>query len=136
MAATLECNSFLSEGDYVFKENDDAKVHCDRMPYSDECVLTFEQIRQQMEKAMELIKNPNKNARKSPNEPDLKSEPKISIKDSGETRVINGYNTRHMIVSVQLEGQDQKSKDKGSFEIHSDLWLTKDIRGVEEQNVC
>ena len=42
------------------------------MPYSDECVLTFEQIRQQMEKAMESIKNPNKNARKSPNEADLK----------------------------------------------------------------
>ena len=44
-----------------------------------------------------------------------------------------------MIVSVQLEGQDQKSKDKGSkgsFEMDSDLWLTKDIRGVEEQNVC
>jgi len=109
------------------------------MPYSDECVLTFEQIRQQMEKAMESIKNPNKNARKSPNEADLKLEPKISIKDSGETRVINGYNTRHMIVSVQLEKQDQKSKDKGSkssFEMDSDLWLTKDIRGVEEQNVC
>jgi hypothetical protein len=96
-------------------------------------VMTFEQMRQQMEKAMEAMQNSGKDPAKDPKAPDVKLEPKVSIKDTGETKVINGFNARHVILSIQMEGQDQKSKDKGSFGVDSDLWLTKDISDFGEQ---
>ena len=128
-------NNELTHSEIVRLDREDVvSIDHKRKSYS---VMTFEQIHQQMVKTMQSMKNPDKNAdnnaRKNSSNPDMKFEPKISIKDSGETRVINGYNTKHMIVSVQLEGQDQKTNDKGSFGVDSDLWITKDIQGFEEQ---
>jgi hypothetical protein len=98
-------------------------------------VMTFEQMRQQMQKAMEAMQHQNKTseAKNDAKAPDVKVEPKVSIKDTGETKVINGFDTRHMILSVQMEGQDQKTQDKGAFGADSDLWITKDIAGFAEQ---
>jgi hypothetical protein len=103
-------------------------------------VITFEQMRQQMQKAMEAMQqqqqqqqNKTSDAKNEAKAPDVKVEPKVSIKDTGETKVINGFNTRHMILSVQLEGEDQKTQDKGAMGADSDLWITKDISGFAEQ---
>jgi hypothetical protein len=100
-------------------------------------VMTFEQMRQQMQKAMEAMQHPSKgsdkDAKTDAKAPDVKFEPKISIKDTGETKVINGFNTRHVIMSIQMEGQDQKTQDKGAFGADSDLWITKDVSGFAEQ---
>jgi hypothetical protein len=102
-------------------------------------VMTFEQMRQQMQKAMEAMQqqqqqqNKTSEAKNDAKAPDIKVEPKVSIKDTGETKVINGFDTRHMILSVQMEGQDQKTQDKGALGADSDLWITKDIAGFAEQ---
>jgi hypothetical protein len=98
-------------------------------------VMTFEQMRQRMQKAMEAMQHPNTptDAKTDAKAPDVKVEPKVSIKDTGETKMINGFNTRHVILSVQLEGQDQKTQEKGSMGADSDLWITKDVSGFAEQ---
>ena len=69
-----------------------------------------------------------------PQDPNVKLEPKIEIKDTGETKVINGFNTRHVILLLQFEAEDQKTKDKGAMGTNMDLWLTKDIGSLEERN--
>jgi len=98
-------------------------------------VMTFEEMRQKMQKAMEAMQHPSKapDAKTDAKAPDVKFEPKISIKDTGETKVINGFNTRHVIMSVQMEGQDQKTQEKGAFGADSDLWITKDVSGFAER---
>lgn len=101
-------------------------------------VMTFEEMRRKMQEALEKmnkekLNQADKTPQRDPKDPDVKWEPKVSVKDTEETRVINGYNTRHVILSFQMEGQDQKSKDKGAFGADNDLWLTKDITGFEEQ---
>jgi hypothetical protein len=98
-------------------------------------VMTFEQMRQRMEKAMEAMQHQTKtsDAKTDAKAPDVKVEPKVSIKDTGETKVINGFNTRHVIVSIQLEGQDQKTQDKGAFGTDSDLWVTPDASAFAER---
>jgi hypothetical protein len=98
-------------------------------------LMTFEQMRQQMQKAMEAMQHPSKTSdvKTDAKAPDVKVEPKISIKDTGETKVINGFNTRHVILSMQIEGQDQKTQDKGAMGADSDLWITKDVSGFAEQ---
>jgi hypothetical protein len=101
-------------------------------------VLTFAEMRKKMEEALEKMnkeqqKQADNSPQKDPKDPDVKWEPKVSVKNTEETKVINGYNTRHVVLSFQMEGQDQKSKDKGALGAESDLWLTKDITGFEEQ---
>ncbi len=93
-------------------------------------VATFAQMRQQWEKAMQQMKDSKKNA---PEKPEATMTPKISVKDTGETKVINGFNCRHVIMNLSLEIQDQKSGQKGTMDMVSDLWVTKDVQGFDEQ---
>ena len=100
-------------------------------------VMTFAEMKAQMEKAMAAMKSPPKNqppSKADPEKPDVKVEPKINVKDTGETKVINGFNTRKVILTVEIEGEDQKTKDKGAMGADTELWLTKDISGFDEQN--
>ena len=92
-------------------------------------VMTFEQMRQQMQKAMESMQQ----RRGAKDASDVKMEPKFSVKDTGETKVINGYHARHFVLTFILETQDQKTKNQGSMAMDSDLWVSKDIKGFEEQ---
>jgi hypothetical protein len=102
-------------------------------------VVTFAERRAQMEKALEAMKGQSQKSQGSQpagpsQDPNVKLEPKIEIKDTGETKVINGFNTRHVILSLQFETEDQKTKDKGAMGTNMDLWLTKDIGSLEERN--
>jgi len=99
-------------------------------------VMTFAEIKAQMEKAIASARSAPKNPQdsKDPPKSDVKVEPKINVKDTGETRVINGFNTRKVLLTVELEGEDQKTKDKGAMGADTELWLTKDVSGFEEQN--
>jgi len=101
-------------------------------------VMTFEQMRQQMQKAMEAMQQQQQQSKTSEAKddakaPDVKVEPKVSIKDTGETKVINGFDTRHIILSLQIEGQDQKTQDKGAMGADTDLWISKDVSGFAER---
>lgn len=99
-------------------------------------VMTFAEMKAQMEKALASMKSApqNQNPKPDPQKPDVKVEPKIIVKDTGETRLINGFNTRRVLLTVEIEGEDQKTKDKGAMGADTELWLTKDIAGFDEQN--
>jgi hypothetical protein len=102
-------------------------------------VRTFAEMKAQMEKAIASAKSTPQNPTppkddKEKEKPDVKVEPKINVKDTGETKVINGFNTRKVTLTVEVEGEDQKTKDKGAMGADTELWLTKDISGFEEQN--
>jgi hypothetical protein len=78
-------------------------------------VMTFAEMRAQMEKAIATAKStppPNQPAPQADQKPDVKVEPKVNVKDTGETKVINGFNTHRVLLTVELEGEDQKTKDK------------------------
>ena len=94
-------------------------------------VATFAEMRAKMEKAMQELKKGQKE--KTGEEADVSMTPKITVKDTGERKVINGYNTRHFILTMAMEVKDQKSGQTGTMETITDLWTTKDIKGFEEQ---
>jgi hypothetical protein len=99
--------------------------------------MTFAEMRAQMEKAITTAKAAppqNQSAPQADKKPDVKVEPKINVKDTGETKVINGFNTRRVLLTVEVEGEDQKTKDKGAMGADTELWITKDISGFDEQN--
>jgi hypothetical protein len=99
-------------------------------------VMTFAEIKAQMEKALASMKSAPQSepSPKAESKPDVKIEPKVKVKETGETKVINGFNTRRVLLTVELEGEDQKTKDKGTMGADTELWLTRDVSGFDEQN--
>ena len=96
-------------------------------------VVTFAEMKQAMEDAMQHMKNaPQQSQQKDEKQPDVKTDFKLDIKDTGQTKQIAGLQAKEMIMTMQIEGTDQKSGNKGAMVVTSDMWLAKNIPGYEE----
>lgn len=100
-------------------------------------VMTFAERRAEIEKALNAMKGQaNENPPKQPavKDPEVRLESKVDVKEAGESKVVNGFTARRVILTVVIESEDQKTKDKAALGSTMDLWLTKDISGLEERN--
>ena len=57
---------------------------------------------------------------------------KASLKETGEKKVISGFNTKEVVLTIEMEATDQKSGNKGAMTVVSDMWLAPQIPGYEE----
>ena len=57
---------------------------------------------------------------------------KTSLKETGEKKVISGFNTKEVVLTIEMEATDQKSGNKGAMTVVSDMWLAPQIPGYEE----
>ncbi len=95
-------------------------------------VLTFEEMRRQMQEAMAKAQSgsasvPKQTTQEKPPEftVDLK------IKESGEKKTINGYNAREVVTTITVYEKDKKPED-GSMVLTSSLWLAPRIAAMKE----
>jgi hypothetical protein len=98
--------------------------------------MTFAQMKQAMENAsaqMEQAKN-NPQPASGPGSggppPDVKFD--VKVKDTGQTKTINGLPAHEMILTMTMQGTDQQSGTKGGMDITTDSWLTPRIPGYEQ----
>ena len=56
---------------------------------------------------------------------------KASAKDTGQTKEFSGLTAREKVLTIEMEGTDQQSGQKGSMVMTSDLWLAP-VAGYEE----
>jgi hypothetical protein len=99
------------------------QVDMDKKTYS---VMTFEQMKQmldEMSKKMADKKSENPNA-------DVKF--KVSIKDTGVKKVVNGMDAKEAIMTLTMESTDTKSGQKGDLSVVSDMFLASKMAGYEE----
>lgn len=57
---------------------------------------------------------------------------KASLKETGEKKVISGFNTKEVVLTIEMEATDQKSGSKGALSVVSDMWLTPQVPGYED----
>ena len=97
-------------------------------------VMTFAEMKQAMEQAMQRMKNAPKQQPQASQEqkPDVKTDFKLDIKDTGQTKEIAGLTAKEVILTMQMEGTDQQSGNKGAMVVISDMWLAPKIPGYEE----
>jgi hypothetical protein len=97
-------------------------------------VVTFAEMKQAMEDAMQRMKNApqQQSQQKDPQQTDVKTEFKMDIKETGQSKEIAGLQAKEMILTMQIEGTDQKSGNKGAMVVTSDMWLAKKIPGYDE----
>lgn len=57
---------------------------------------------------------------------------KADVKQTGATRTINGFQTKESVLTIQIEGQNNKSGEKGSMTVATDMWLAPNLPGYDE----
>src|SRR6202171_3883449 len=100
-------------------------------------VMTFAEMKQAMEQAMQRAKDaPKQQQQQQQQQPDQKSDVKtdfkLDIKNTGQSKEIHGLLAKETILTMQLEGTDQKTGNKGAMVVISDMWLTLNVPGYEE----
>jgi hypothetical protein len=98
--------------------------------------MTFEQLRQQMEKAVEQAQTkqaeqtPAQTSQQPPSDVDLKFT--VNVRNTGTTKQISGIATNESILTMQMEGTDKTNGQKGAFAMTNDMWLAPEIPGYQE----
>jgi len=96
------------------------EIHYDKKTYS---VITFAEMTQALEQAVQQVKTS-----------DVKADFKVAVKETGQTREISGLHTKEVILSLEMEGTDPKTGQKGTMQFTSDMWLAKDVPGSREMH--
>jgi hypothetical protein len=97
-------------------------INLDKKQYS---VMTFAQMKQMMEEMSQKMKS-SRDSQKA----DLQF--KVSAKDTGEKKSIAGYDTHEMILTMEMQGTDQETGNKGGMVITSDMWIAPKASGYNE----
>ena len=97
-------------------------------------VTTFEEVRRKME---EMEAKAKENAAKAPKEeqPDTSGkqmELDFDVKTTGQTKVINGFDTREVVITVTAREKGKKLEDSGGMVMTVDNWLTKSQPALKE----
>lgn len=57
---------------------------------------------------------------------------KASVRETGQSKLISGMNTREVILTLTMEGKDKQTGDQGALNVISDMWLAPDVPGYQE----
>ena len=57
---------------------------------------------------------------------------KIDAKDTGEHRVINGYNASQLLLTATLEGGQTGRAGMPAMQLEAEIWISNDVPGVQE----
>jgi len=84
-------------------------------------VITFAEMKHAMEEAFQKTK---------PGDANMKIT--ASVKETGQTKVIQGLKARELIMTLEMETTDPKSGQKSAMVVTSDMWLAPSISGYNE----
>ena len=98
-------------------------------------VMTFEQMRKQMQEAMDKAKAqsqnqaPKEQPTAKPDEPQYEMD--FKIQESGQKKVIAGYDAREIIATVTMH-EKGKPASEGAFVVTSSMWQAPKIAQLKE----
>ena len=97
-------------------------------------VVTFEQMKQQIEAAAAKMKAQQQKAETTtPEKPattDVKFE--VHVRNTGQTKDVSGLSTNESILTMNMDATDKNSGQTGTMAITNDMWLAPEIPGYEE----
>jgi hypothetical protein len=102
-------------------------------------VTTFAELRKQMEEAKkqaeeasreERASEPSKPAEKDPNQKEVEVD--FDIKNTGESRTINGFDTKKAVMTVTVREKGKTLNDAGGLVMTTDLWMAADAPSTKD----
>ena len=101
-------------------------------------VVTFAELRQQMEESMKKAKEdaaketePEKDKGKA-EEPKKEYEVDFTIKDTGQSKTIVGLTASEVLATVTVREKGKTLDQSGGMVLETDMWLTPDAPGLRE----
>jgi len=85
-------------------------------------VMTFAEMQQALERATQKMKDQKQG----------QMDFKVSATPTGQTKQINGFDTKEIILKIVMEGTDQKSGQKGAMTMTTDMWMAPKVPGYDE----
>jgi hypothetical protein len=101
-------------------------------------VTTFAELRRRMEEARkqaaeEARKQEDKASKPQPRDKNEKEmEVDFDVKSTGQTKTINGFNTREVVMTVTVREKGKTLEQSGGLVLTSDLWLAPKIAAMNE----
>jgi hypothetical protein len=98
-------------------------------------VTTFEEIRRQMREAEAKARESasREPSSEQPSKNDGKEmEVDFDVKSTGQTKVINGFDTRQVIATITVREKGRKIEDSGGIVMTVDTWLSKSAPSLKE----
>ncbi|HEX6640654.1 MAG TPA: hypothetical protein VF215_06050 [Thermoanaerobaculia bacterium] len=96
-------------------------------------VTTFEEIRRQMREAEAKAREAAaRESRESKEAPPAKNDGKemeidFDVKNTGQTKTINGFDTRQVVATITVREKGKKIEESGGIVMTVDTWLTKAV---------
>src|SRR4051812_828155 len=97
-------------------------------------VTTFEELRRRM---AEMEAKAREDAAKAPKEEQPQNQGKefevdFDVKNTGQTKVINGFDTTQVVVTVTVREKGKKLAESGGLVMTADNWMTKSVPALKE----
>jgi hypothetical protein len=97
-------------------------------------VVTFEQMKQQIEAAAAKMKEQQQNSQpateQQPSTTDVTF--KIHVRNTGQLKDVSGLSASESILTMNMNATDTTSGQTGSMAITNDMWLAQEIPGYDE----
>jgi hypothetical protein len=96
-------------------------------------VATFAQIKQAMDEMTQKAREQKATTEQkgtSGEQVDMHFD--VKVNDTGQSKVINGNNAHEMIMTITMQGADQKSGAKGGIDMTTDMWIAPQVAGYQE----
>ena len=142
-------NTIAVRGDRMLSINDantgelidlqEEKVYQLDMKKKEYEVVTFAELRKQMEDAMRKAKEDTRQAREA--EPEAKDkgdqpakeyEVDYAIKDTGQSKTVAGLPTKEVLATVTVREKGKTLAEAGGMVLDTSLWMTPDAPGLKE----
>ncbi len=85
-------------------------------------VMTFDEMKQMMEQMSEKMKQNDKGEVSF----------KVSAKSTGKAKQVAGFDAKEMVLTMEMEGKDKESGQKGSMTVVTDMWIASGVPGYQE----
>ncbi len=91
-------------------------------------VMTFEQMRQMMDQMAQSMKK----QKQSPQDQNVQMKFKVDSKETGQKKTIAGMDAKEVLVTVEMDAQDQQGGQQGAMNLMSHVWLTTPASGYAQ----
>lgn len=103
-------------------------------------VITFAEMRRQMEEARKKAEEEQRKAdaeeKKETTKPADEKEPQMEVdfdvKETGQKKTVNGFDTREVIMTITLREKGKTLDQSGGLVLTSDMWITPSVTAMRE----
>jgi hypothetical protein len=95
-------------------------------------VMTFAEMKQQMEQAMAQLQGKQPEKPQQPKDVSMKTE--VRVTDTGRSETIQGAACKQYLLEMDMTASSEKEQKSGTMSTLTEMWMAKDVPGLSDIN--